>query len=114
MNPMPEIHPDNLLHFLQYNHRGQARTISAARLSEHFGIRERAIREMIAQLRREHHPVCSLHSGFYWPEIREDALPGLRYISQMFKPLREAHDGFLSGLDAEFGGATLFDQSEVA
>lgn len=58
---------------------------------------------MISELRRQRIPICSIHEGYYWPTSREDAVPGMAFITQMFQPLRAANDGFFAGLDETFG-----------
>jgi len=95
--------PRDILFHLKAHHAGQLNAVSAKALSEHFGIRERGIREMISELRRQHVPICSIHAGYYFPLSREDAAPGMAFISQMFRPLRAANDGFFAGLDEYFG-----------
>ncbi len=68
---------------------------------------------MIRDLRRQGHPICSVHEGYYYPISREDAQAGAAYLTHMFQPLREAADGFFRGLDREFGPATLFGREAI-
>ncbi len=93
----------DILHHLKFHHAGQQRAVSAKALAEYFGIRERGVRELIAELRRQRIPICSIHEGYYWPLSRKDAAPGITFITQMFQQLRAANDGFFAGLEDEFG-----------
>ena len=109
------VEPRDILGRLQLFHRGQDKAISAHALSEHFGVRERAVREMIHELRRQRQPICSTHdSGYWYPVSREDAAAGEKYIKQMFRPLKEANNGFFAGLDDLFGSQMELTELEEA
>ena len=103
---------ENILRYLQMSHTGHNRAVKASTLAAHFGENERVVRDAIHELRAQHYPVCSDVAGFWWPTSREDAGPGIHWIVARFKPLREAYDGFMAGLDREFGEPSLFDQVE--
>lgn len=102
--------PRDIFWRLRAFHRGQNNKVSAKDLAAHFGMGTRQVREAISELRRQTVPICSTHEGFWWPVSREDAQAGAGLITKMFKPLREAEDGFFAGLQKEFGQDDLFSQ----
>lgn len=103
--------PKDILWHLKAHHSGQLKAASAKQLSEHFGIRERGIREMIHSMRAAHIPVCTDPAiGIWWPTSRADAQPAINNLAKLFKPVREAKDGLESGLLDLFGQDDLFSQ----
>ena len=57
---------DRLLAFLQATCSGRKNRMSGARLAKVFGISVTALRKLINQLRREHHPICSDRYGYFY------------------------------------------------
>lgn len=103
-----------ILSYLRVSCRGYNRAISTARLAEHCDCHERRIRESIHEMRRSGLPICSTERGYYWPESWEDAAPSIRHLTSLFQPLRESYEGFMRGLNDEFGQESLFGTEDVA
>ena len=57
---------DRLLAFLKATCSGRKNRMSGARLAKVFGISVTALRKLINQLRREHHPICSDRYGYFY------------------------------------------------
>lgn len=118
---MTETTPKEVLRRLKILHTGRHNAVNGKQLAVAMGYMgtdgPRRIREHIHELRRQHFPVCSDHDNGYWfPASREDAEEGSAYIRKLFKPLREANDGYFAGLDELFE-PNLFDtvdEREVA
>lgn len=111
----PEVRLPGLLHLLRVSHRGQNKAVSGRALAEMFGVSDtKRVREAVHILRRQGYPICSNHEGYWFPASREDALPAIQHITSLFRPLREAHDGFIRGLDEMFGPPSLFDDIRAA
>ncbi len=107
------IAPRDILQRIHAFHQGQHRAISGRDLAAHFGVREtKRVRDAVRHLRRQGYPICSDEHGYWWPLSREDAMPAIHHLTVLFRPLRESYDGFLSGLDREFGPEDLFSQVE--
>ncbi len=111
---MSDTTPAQVLRFLRINAQGHDRAVGTQRIAEYFGLTDtRRVREIIAALRRQHEPVLSVSSGYYIPVSREDAAPGIHFLSQLFAPLRESYEGAIAGVDTMFK-PSLFDTQEVA
>ncbi len=107
--------PKSVLWYLDTYHRGHERTCSAKKLASHFHLTDtRRVREAISELRSQRHPILATHEGYYIPTSREDAQPGIRFLTQMFKPLRDSYEGAVAGVDEKFGAQMTLDERGAA
>jgi len=104
----------DLIQYLKIHASGYANRKSGQEIADRFRIigdnGSRRVRETAHALKRDHYPVCSVEDGYYWPLDHEDAKPAIHHLKKLFQPLREAYEGFLSGLDDELGAEPLFDE----
>ncbi|MCL4473529.1 MAG: hypothetical protein M1455_06270 [Actinobacteria bacterium] len=106
--------PSRILSRLQISHKGQKHAIKAPALAADLGISDREVREIIHDLRVTGEPICSGAHGFYWPVSREDAGPCIAWIASRFQQMRASYEGYMRGLDREFGQSSLFDEEVSA
>ena len=96
---------------LRSDHHGRENPATAAALASELDIPERHIRKVVSEMRAKRIPICSGPEGFWYPTSWEDAGVTIGWIVGRFQSIRRSYEGFLGGMNDEFGGPTLFDQN---
>lgn len=109
----PKIDPQRLIWLLKVRRKETGKPVPGQYIADHFGAGEtKRVRECVHEMRRQGIPVCSSDQGYWYPVSREDAAVAIRHLTSLFQPLRESYNGFIAGLEREFGQDDLFSQIE--
>ena len=104
MTAEPRIDPQRLIWLLKSRRAETGKPVPGQYIATFFSVSDtKRVRECVHQMRRDGVPVCSDSEGYWYPVSREDAAAAMRHLTSLFQPLRESYEGFLRGLDREFG-----------
>lgn len=113
MTSEPKMDPQRLIWLLRVRRAETDKPVSGQYIADFFGVSEtKRVRECVHEMRRQGIPICSSDKGYWYPVSREDAAIAIKHLTSLFQPLRESYNGFIAGLDREFGQEDLFSQVE--
>jgi biotin operon repressor len=95
---------EDILMYLRNNHTGAENFATSAKIERVFGIRNRAVRQIINKLRCDGQPICSDVNGYFYAKNQDEVNDTITQLLSRTKQISHAAQGLVLSQQIFFDG----------
>lgn len=84
-----------ILNYLKKNHKGRCKAVHSKELESRFDICGRSLRRTVGKLRRNHYPICSSDSGYFYGSNQTEINETVCWLDELVINISGARTGLL-------------------